>query len=282
MDQKGIADNKLIADNRRFHYPRTGLLVGEGGRKIEVLTRRWIVREQEQVKDPSVLVIGFIGFFGFFSGPSVHIIDSNALADPLLSKLPALRLRIAHFSRVIPWNYVRSVKTGKKEMIRNKDLATYYEKILLITRGKLFSIKRLIEIWNINTGKYDRLIDSYINSTEKVRLSEISEPKAEGTYWDNANNLTMLTTGVEIDLERKYYSNCIEVSLEHDDRYQIIYFREGLKIGEQTIQPSRGRGLTIHLIEVPQEVREEGYDMIKVVPLGGNGLYSIGHIRLFE
>jgi arabinofuranosyltransferase len=284
-ERKNIIDKRGIADERAFYYIYTGLLKVIKDKKTPIHPWGEQGLRARASDSTSFILLPCIGFASFYAGPKIYVVDWYGLSHPLLARLPnsGPDWSIGHFPRVRPNDGGFLISKGK---IRNKDLAKYYEKILLITRGKLFSIKRLIEIWNINIGKYDHLIDSYINYylnfPEKIRLSEASEPKAMGTPWNAINNFVISKPGIEIDLEKKYHSKHIEFSLDNNDTYQIIYFNEGLRIGEQIIQPPPGWGLSICSIKVPQEVREKGYNMIKVVPQEGDEAYSIGHIRLFE
>jgi len=102
-----------------------------------------------------------IGYSGFFAGPDVHIVDALALSDPLLARLPAYEdpeWMPGHFTRIIPEGYVESLTTGQNVIVDQK-LARLYEKIKIITRGELFSWERWGEIWRMNTGQYEHLVD---------------------------------------------------------------------------------------------------------------------------
>lgn len=99
------------------------------------------------------------------------MIDLFALSDPLMSRLPTLDLevwRIGHFRRDIPEGYLETLETGENQ-IENPNLAQYYDKLRFVIRGELFSWDRLIEIWNLNTGKYDYLLAAYIAETGTVQ-----------------------------------------------------------------------------------------------------------------
>lgn len=104
-----------------------------------------------------------VGFVGFFAGPEVFIIDTLGLTDPLLARLPPIKLtewRPGHFERTIPAGYYCSVKNNDN-CIYDPEIAAYYEKIRMITRGKLWSFERFKTIWEINTGKYNYLLENY-------------------------------------------------------------------------------------------------------------------------
>ena len=109
-----------------------------------------------------------IGMFGYYVGPEIHVIDKLGLGDPLISKLTPPydpEWRIGHQLRELPAGYFETIKSGTN-VIKDKDLAEYYDKISLITRGNLSDVKRLQVIWNMNIGKYDSLLCNYINSNK--------------------------------------------------------------------------------------------------------------------
>ena len=118
-----------------------------------------------------------VGYAGFYGGPHVHTIDALALAEPLLARLPARwdpEWGPGHFSRIVPEGYVETHLRGKN-MIADKNLAAFYDKICHITQGDLLDHQRWVEIWNMNLGRYDHLIDFdfYRNPSELERcLSE--------------------------------------------------------------------------------------------------------------
>ena len=117
-----------------------------------------------------------IGIYGYYIGPEKYLIDPYAIGDPLLSKLPTdtywwighkrppnSRLwRIGHFARQIPEGYMETQR-NKYNSIKNEYLRAYYNHLSILIKGNIFSIKRLSEIWNFNVGKYNFLLDKYIN-----------------------------------------------------------------------------------------------------------------------
>jgi len=150
---------KGIADERGWYYQVTGLLKNLNE---DTLNKHELVLAglRARSKAPSVIAKKYIGFFGFYAGPQVHIVDFHALADPLLARLPAKnrdKWRIGHFVRSVPDGYIETLKTGQNK-IKDMRLAQYYDKLSLITRGRLFDTKRIKEIWNINSGKYSNII----------------------------------------------------------------------------------------------------------------------------
>jgi arabinofuranosyltransferase len=108
-----------------------------------------------------------IGYFGYAAGPRKFVIDRVGLTDPLLARLPAMRparieeWKSGHFLRRIPEGYVASV-AGGGNLLKDPSLKTYYDKVRLVTRGPLLDGARLREIWRLNTGYYDALIEDYL------------------------------------------------------------------------------------------------------------------------
>ena len=154
-----IIDTRGVADERAF-YSATSIF--NTRRNPYSPSVRWTEDGlHARISHRKVAVEANIGFFGFAAGPFVHVVDPRALGDPLLARLPANSgWRIGHFTRRIPDGYLETLETGSN-VIQDKDLALYYDKLRYVTRGPLFDMGRLIEIWRLNTGAYDYLLSAY-------------------------------------------------------------------------------------------------------------------------
>jgi len=164
-----------ITDQRMWYYEFTGLLNNIFERKIYKYLG---IQDAQKIRESKKRVVlkDVIGMIGFYSGSNIHILDTRALSDPLLSKLPStenwkqgLKLKpgekkwlIGHFTRKIPRGYLETITTGKNK-IEDMYLREYYDKLSFVIKGNLFDFNRLIEIWNLNTGKYDYLVEAYNN-----------------------------------------------------------------------------------------------------------------------
>ena len=164
-----------ITDQRMWFYYFTGLLPNVFEKKLDEFPG---IQDAQKFRESGerVVIKDVIGIIGFYSGSNIHILDPRALSDPLLSKLPSTEFwrggqkpkpgekkwLIGHFTRKIPVGYLETITTGKNKL-EDKYLRKYYDKISLVTRGNLFDFNRLIEIWNLNTGKYNYLIKRYNN-----------------------------------------------------------------------------------------------------------------------
>ena len=161
----GLISETGIADEHLFYHSRLGLLVDNRDDNFPgsvFAGHRW----QRNDKPLKVEVIGPLGVFSYTKGPNFHVIDLNGLADPLMSRLPIENpdhWRIGHFRHLIPEGYLETLKSGENQ-IADKNLASYYDRLALITRGKLFDPQRLRTILEMNLGRYDHLIRSYLKA----------------------------------------------------------------------------------------------------------------------
>lgn len=113
---------------------------------------------------PRAVVWGATGYHGYERGTRFRTIDNLALSDPLLARVPAKSPEgdwgRGHLWRVLPEGYIASVEMGQNRIV-DPSLHAYYDKLLIITTGPLFTAERLRTIWEMNTGKYSHLLDEY-------------------------------------------------------------------------------------------------------------------------
>ncbi|TGK03702.1 hypothetical protein EHO58_14965 [Leptospira selangorensis] len=114
-----------------------------------------------------------VGFYGYFAGENRKIIDSNALTDPLLSKLKSVsNWRVGHFTRNIPLGYLESVTSGQN-LIQDPNLKVYYDRLKLLTESEdLFTKERFMEILRENLGGNRNLIQNSGPRTPWVGIPE--------------------------------------------------------------------------------------------------------------
>jgi arabinofuranosyltransferase len=149
-----------IADERESYYPRTGLLRAPGPPAAPdlpngALPARMLAAGQR------VATREMVGMFGYAAGPDLYVVDWFGLGDPLLARLPASGpWRIGHFRRNLPDGYIQTLRTGQNQ-IRDPGVAAYYDALVLITRGPVFSLARLRAIVAMQLGQYDHWLDQY-------------------------------------------------------------------------------------------------------------------------
>jgi arabinofuranosyltransferase len=108
-----------------------------------------------------VSVQGSIGFFGFNAGPAKYVVDRNALSDPLLARLPVseslyFEFFAGHFFRELPEGYLES-RRERKNLVVDPLIHDYYDKLLNVAAGPIFTPARARDIWDLNLGRYRNL-----------------------------------------------------------------------------------------------------------------------------
>lgn len=154
-------DAHRIADERLVYKDRTGLLTALQGDSPKV-----IYSQDEWKYIPGypreVHLVGAMGLNGYRDGPNIHVIDRNGLADPLIARMPledTQDFRIGHFHHIIPAGYEETLASGTNH-IQNPDIAWFYDKLSVVVKGLLWDWNRMIEVWKLNTGKYNYLIET--------------------------------------------------------------------------------------------------------------------------
>lgn len=112
----------------------------------------------------------------------IYMNDPYGLGDALISKLPSIKTnpwRVGHTTREIPEGYKESLNTGTN-MIKDPSLHQYYDILLLVTRGKLWSVDRIKAAVNMAFGKYDYLVDEYVKHETVYNIWEENTDYVEG------------------------------------------------------------------------------------------------------
>jgi arabinofuranosyltransferase len=158
-DANDIVAASGVSDERAAYFRSNGLVAY--ARDAPFWPRnKWIENGiQARAEGPRVLVYCCNGMFGYAAGPSVHIVDSLGLGDPLLARLPAEKgWRVGHFGRAVPRGYVETLETGANRTAA-PFIAAYYSRLSIITRGPLWDRRRLLTILRMNLGTYESLLD---------------------------------------------------------------------------------------------------------------------------
>jgi arabinofuranosyltransferase len=278
-----------IVDERAWYHLTNGLLNFNGN--IDSWPNHELVSKGKEIHargmERTIAGLGMIGMVGYYAGPKYFISDAFALADPFLSKLPIRKDRKhkpGHYRRAYPPGYIQTVKMDRN-LIIDENLSALYDRVRFITRGHLFSHNRIMEILKFNLGAYDDLVKAYLTPhLIKVPLEYISTPRREGKSWRALRCLQFNEGGLQIELGRIYHSPRVEISRHHLNDLRAVYLLNGELVTGQII-PKKiipEGGLSVSILQVPQEAVEKGYDMIRIYPEAGDGRYSLGHIRLIE
>lgn len=152
----GIVDEKGMAWKRTSlrGFGTTSEVMGWESRLAEVAAA-------DRPDSPELQMQVAVGMRGYTCGPNVHIIDRLGITDPLLARLPAQDLpvwRIGHFFRRVPAGYPESILQGAN-LIEDPRLRSFYDDLVLITRGPIWSAERWGAIIRMNLGRNSDGID---------------------------------------------------------------------------------------------------------------------------
>ncbi|CAG0997550.1 arabinofuranosyltransferase [Burkholderiales bacterium] len=261
-----------IADERGYYYPSTSLL----SYRPEIYRYpAW------DYKDKAVVVLGGgLGFGSVWGGPGVHAVDAYALSDPLLARLPARvnpNWRIGHFARQIPSGYIESVRTGENRLVDPKT-RNYYESLRTITRGRLNSGKRWMEILRMNLGLVEKPDwDLYRSGviTEYIVHDQLPKYVPDGTPWGSHGN-AVFSNRVEIALQAPVDITQLTISLDNNDVYEVwAYAQERWERVGVANRVSAG-GMVKRVLKLERPAL--GVEKLKIIALEGDDLYSLGHL----
>lgn len=112
--------------------------------------------------------IGGGGLRGFCSGPENTLIDPQMLTDPLLARLPLVtaiespeQFTVGHISKPLPVGLVLSYKQHRN-LIQDPKLREYYNRLVVITQGPIFSVQRFQFIVAFNIGRDRKYSSIYL------------------------------------------------------------------------------------------------------------------------
>jgi arabinofuranosyltransferase len=138
-----------IADEKSFYFDIAAVArISPQGLTL-FKPSRWRVGTRD-----TMVICGVLGYISIVRGPGTHMIDTCALADPLLARLPMTPdpdWRIGHFVRSLPAGYQESI-VQDANLLTDPALHKRYERIRRITRAPLFDRQRLKDIAVENLG----------------------------------------------------------------------------------------------------------------------------------
>jgi arabinofuranosyltransferase len=305
-----------IVDEKR-HYLRLGQGLFAQLRPrylglLETWERNWIDARARYARAPAAAVVsqvvsvgcGGLGHRGLSYGPTFHLFDHCALADPFLSKLPLfaphsggelLGWGPGHFIRALPPGYVASFssfghhpgddETAKflpeaRNRITDPDLAYVFERMRLITRGALFSRERWRAISELMSGELVRRARGarFYRREKVLRWKEASQPFFEtGKSWDSKQTFDP-GTPLMISLPAPVPPG-FRISLDSGDVYEVAFLNgSGRAVYQTLLGPTQGQpGLTVYRVQLPAGVAAKVHSC-SIKAHSGDGAYGFGGI----
>jgi arabinofuranosyltransferase len=161
---EALVDEYRISDERGVYFADLGLFHAPTlppGRGWGQLLRHNGEAQRSERPAGNVALIALAGVWCYYGPRDLHYLDVFALCDPLLAHLPPPYdpgWRVGHLRRSLPLGYFETLVSGRNQ-VADPNLAVYYDKIRLVSRGPLFSLTRLREAVKLNLGRYEPLID---------------------------------------------------------------------------------------------------------------------------
>lgn len=264
-------DSAGIADEKGIYFPRLGVI----GEHADYPRRSagTVQRRVEHVYIPQTLL--------WSQGPSVHFIDNFALTDPLLARLPAVYdpgWRPGHYFRESPEGYVESALSSTSG-ITDARLRRYHENLLLITRGPVFSRERWRAILSVTISGAAPYVDvaRYRFGPRTIAQASLATRRNDRDAWDANPEGVIVPAGTRVTFPERVHAKSLDVSLDCNDDYILVFLRDGREHGAVTAGPVPGPGLIARRIVVPREA-SAGFDEVYLRPVRGDGKYAVGHL----
>jgi arabinofuranosyltransferase len=278
-----------ITDERTLLWDGNSLL--KSGRVQEIPSPHWWARRRLGSK---VEAHAALGYRGLVHGPDVHWIDTTALSDPLLARMPALYRAdwmSGHFFRKVPEGYVETLESGVN-VIEDPALREVYDRIDLVVRGDLFSLERLEAIVWLNIGGPAELINEeswrFMGAT-KLAPSSLAWRVDDGAKLDDRQRVHRFAlTGAYVKFEETQHPEVLELSVSGHDRFEIRFYDDREEVARVPVPRNYDRELNTVVarrIELPEALTEHGFSRLRIVPKTKRQAkvpyYAIGHL-LFD
>lgn len=277
-----IASNG-IADERGYYFYKYGLI---NTNKETFKTPDWKI-EQKDIRRHVNVTCGGLGFAGIKGGPQLHLIDYCGLTDALLARLPAKydeNWRIGHFLRQLPKNYEISVRQGEN-LLTDQDTRLLYDKLRNIATLPLTDAVRLRSIANINLRSQFFNFEKYrfeaipqSSEIPAIMAEELARPVDNGSQWD-ASAHKVIGKAIDIVLKNRQRIVGFDVSLDGNDRYRVEYYSNGEFHNQIELGPENPSAGGMHSYSYRAPAASSLVDRIRITPLSGDGMYSVGHIH---
>ncbi len=150
-----------ITDERQFFYADNGLLpvLAAWSTTGEEPVHPWAKLESERAKahgngEMQYYSVLTAGMHGYYAGPTAYLLDSYALTNAFLARLPAVPGgRVGHNLRIPPPGYRESIYPYPKTDIES--LRPLLNDVTLATRAPFFARGRWSAIWRLSFGYYN-------------------------------------------------------------------------------------------------------------------------------
>jgi hypothetical protein len=114
-----------------------------------------------------------------------------------------------------------------------------------------------------------------------VPIQALPDIQPERGDWAYPTNIVLSKAGVQIRLAKQHNVPALHLSVDNNDVMRIEFSLHGQVVGRTEVQSKPGiAGMASHRVTVPDDARESTFDAIAIVPVKGDGNYSLGHLVL--
>ncbi len=264
-----------IKDERGIYYQFTGLMASyrDGWPKFVYLEKKLLENYR--------VVCGALGINSLVNNSLLYI-DACGLADPFLSRLPAINTsnwRIGHHHRKLPTEY-GLFKTRKLDEIPDQSLKILFNDISLVVSSDLFSVPRFKAIWRLITDSYPKMDLSkysdpnvWIPLTNSVDYKEIDNWNTDLHYSDFNGSLkyeAKIPSKISVIWLKLNWAHSYELFVNDKKVYTIPKDEKNCK-----------NGLKFHF-SVEQVVKSIRFSEVDVTNSTHNGYNYLDFLRLRE
>jgi hypothetical protein len=216
-----------------------------------------------------------VGLLGYYAGPRVHIVDPPALGEPLLARLPAvIPWHPGHFERRSPEGYWESLEAGRN-LIPDPKIHAYYDDLLLVTRGPVWSWERFRAIARLNLGADDALLADFGAVDAQANREPI------GTWTMNSDaGAVLFERGLRLRLEPACRARRLELQASGPSAYRLRYSMAGRVVGRQVVSVSATPRQTVYArVLLPAGT---SFDHVDVTIARGVQPVTLWRLRFYE
>ncbi|MCB9642150.1 MAG: hypothetical protein H6728_03675 [Myxococcales bacterium] len=129
-------------------------------------------------------------------------------------------------------------------------------------------------------------LSHFIVWSKPVRVVErrVAKRRWAGTPWNDRGNIILGSSGgfriLEVQLSRMTRAPKVHLSADGNDDLLLSFFAGHKEVGQTVLHasPSNRGGLQVYAEKVPPSAIKAGYNLVKVRPLVGDGVFSVGHL----
>jgi len=116
-----------------------------------------------------------------------------------------------------------------------------------------------------------------------VRLSEVESRKPENFAWSHPGNVLIDGAGLRVLVDGARRGGWLEISADNNDIYAVELRRAGHLLWSDRAMPRwNGGGLAVSRLRLPAGTEVQKGDELTITPSGGDGAYSVGHVRIVD